>query len=134
MCSWGGLMKKTLLKARYIKVMVEHYLLFMYSPPNISWAVWGIKYIFYSYFLFSILHFQPFSKQIICFDIRKQNSVLPIVFYVPWLKGFIYLKFLVLDLTYWFLNKASSFNGVTFFKAHCNMPFQLFAACDFNFV
>ncbi len=24
------------------------------------------------------------SKQIICFDFRKQNSVLPMVFYVPW--------------------------------------------------
>jgi hypothetical protein len=29
---------------------------------------------------------KPSSKQIICFDFRKQNSVLPIVFYVPWLQ------------------------------------------------
>ncbi len=31
--------------ARYIKVMVEHYLLFMFSPPKISWVVSGINYI-----------------------------------------------------------------------------------------
>ncbi len=30
-------------------------------------------------------HYQPSSKQIICFDVGKQKSVLPIVFYVPWL-------------------------------------------------
>jgi hypothetical protein len=40
--------------ARYIKVKVEHYLLFLYSPPKISWFVSGIKYIVYIYFLFSI--------------------------------------------------------------------------------
>ncbi len=30
---------------------------------------------------------QPSSKQIICFDFWKQNNVLPIVFYVPWLNS-----------------------------------------------
>jgi hypothetical protein len=30
---------------RYIKVKVKHYLLFMFSPPKISWVVSGIKYI-----------------------------------------------------------------------------------------
>ncbi len=68
------------LKSRYIKVKVEHYLLFMFSLPKIRSVVSGIKYI--------CLHLLPVffliqlsSKQIICFDFRKQNSVLPIVFY-----------------------------------------------------
>ncbi len=69
--------------SRYVKVKVEHYLLFMFRPPKISWAVWEIKYIFLHY-LPVIYLIQPSSKQIICFDFRKQNSVLPIVFYVPW--------------------------------------------------
>ncbi len=30
---------------RYIKVKVEHYLLFMFSPWKIGWVVSGIKYI-----------------------------------------------------------------------------------------
>ncbi len=62
--------------SRYIKVKVEQYLMFMFSPPKISWVVSEIKYI--------ILHLlpvfyliQPSSKRIICFDFRKQNSVLP---------------------------------------------------------
>jgi hypothetical protein len=29
--------------ARYIKVKVEHYLLFMFNPPKISWVILGIK-------------------------------------------------------------------------------------------
>jgi hypothetical protein len=33
--------------------------------------------------VFYLIH--PSSKQIICFDFQKQNSVLPIVFYVPWI-------------------------------------------------
>jgi hypothetical protein len=50
-CFWSAAKKYN---SRYIKVKVEHYLLFMFSPPKISWTIWGIKYIFYSYFLFSI--------------------------------------------------------------------------------
>ncbi len=66
-------------KARYIKVKVEHYLLFMFSPPKISWVVSGIKYIcLYLLLIFYLI--QPLRKQIICFDFGKQNSVLPIVF------------------------------------------------------
>jgi hypothetical protein len=30
---------------RYIKVKVEHYLFFMFSPPKISWTIWLTKYI-----------------------------------------------------------------------------------------
>jgi hypothetical protein len=69
---------------RYIKVKVEHYLLFMFSPPKISWVVSGIKYI--CLHLLPVFYpIQPSSKQIICFDFQKQNSVLPtLVFYVPW--------------------------------------------------
>jgi hypothetical protein len=36
---------KLFINPRYIKVKVEHYLLFMFSPPKISWVVSGIKYI-----------------------------------------------------------------------------------------
>ncbi len=63
---------------------VEHYLLFMFSPPKISWVVSGIKYICLHLLpVFYLIH--PSSKQIICFDFRKQNSVLlPLVFYLPW--------------------------------------------------
>ncbi len=104
-------------KARYIKLKVEHYLLFMFSPPKISYTVWGIKYICFQlpyilayksrnfgqilpnifpirlirgstytrvYTVFTVFCLiQPSSKQIICFNFGKQNSVLPIVFYVP---------------------------------------------------
>ncbi len=67
---------------RYIKVNVEHYLLFMFSPPKINQTIPGLKYI--CLHLFTVFYLiQPSSKQIICFDFRKQNSVLPIVFYVP---------------------------------------------------
>ncbi len=38
--------------------------------------------------LFTVFYLiQPSSKQIICFDFGKQNSVLPIVFYVSWFTG-----------------------------------------------
>ncbi len=63
----------------------KHYLLFMFSPPKISETIPGIKYI--CLHLFTVFYLiQPSSKQIICFDFRKQNSVLPIVFKVPWCK------------------------------------------------
>jgi hypothetical protein len=69
-------------KSRYIKVKVEHYLLFMFSPPKISWVVSGIKYI--CLHLLPVFYLiQPSSKQFICFDFQKQNSMLPVVFYVP---------------------------------------------------
>ncbi len=54
----------------------------MFSPPKISWVVKGIKCICL-HFLPVFYLIQPSSKQIICFDFGKQNSVLPIVFYVP---------------------------------------------------
>ncbi len=61
---------------RYLKVKVEHYLLFMLSPPKISLVVSGIKYI--CLHLLPVFYLiQPSSKQIFCFDFRKQNSVLP---------------------------------------------------------
>jgi hypothetical protein len=73
-------------KARYIKVKVEHYLLFMFSPPKISYTIWGIKYI--CLHLLTVFYLiQPSIKQIICFDFGKQNSVLPIVLYVLCKKG-----------------------------------------------
>ncbi len=68
---------------RFIKVKVEHYLLFMVSPPKISFTVRGIKYISL-HLLTDFYLIQPSSKKIICFDFGKQNSVLPIVLYVPW--------------------------------------------------
>jgi hypothetical protein len=74
------------MSARYIKVKVEHYLVFMFSPPKITWAVWGIKYIFYLLPVFYLI--KASSKQIIWFDFQKQNSVLPIIFYVPCISGF----------------------------------------------
>jgi hypothetical protein len=49
----------------------------MFSPPKISWVVSGIKYI--CLYLLPVFYLiQPSSKQIICFDFQKQNSVLPI--------------------------------------------------------
>ncbi len=76
------LMQDAFQDTRYIKVKVEHYLLFMFSPPKISQTVRGIKYN--GSHLFTVFYLiQPSSKQIICFDIQKQNSMLPIVFYVP---------------------------------------------------
>jgi hypothetical protein len=68
---------------RYIKAKVEHYLLFMFSPPKISWVISIIKLI--CLHLLPVFYLiQPSSKQFICFYFRKQNNVLPIVFYVPW--------------------------------------------------
>ena len=75
------------IEARYIKVKVEHYLLFMCSPPKISQTILGIKYICLHFFTVFYL-IQPSSKQI-CFDFGKQNIVLPIVFYVPCLAIFL---------------------------------------------
>ncbi len=54
------------LKPRYIKVKVENYLLFMFSPPKISWVISVIKYI--CLHLLPVFYLiQPSSKQIICF-------------------------------------------------------------------
>ncbi len=70
-------MRETTSWARYIKVKVEHYLLFMFSPPKISWLVSGIKYI--CLHLLPVFYLiQPSSKQFICFDFQKEKSVLPI--------------------------------------------------------
>ncbi len=72
-------------KSRYIKVKVEHNLLFMFGPPEISWVIWGIKSICLNFLpVFYLIY--PSSKQIICFDFWKQKMVLPI-FYVPWEKS-----------------------------------------------
>jgi hypothetical protein len=50
---------------RYIKVKVEYYLMFMFSPPKISWVVSGIKYI--CLYLLPVFYLiQPSSKQTIC--------------------------------------------------------------------
>ncbi len=76
--------QKKLIFSRYIKVKVEHYVLFMFSLPKISYVASGIKYICLHLFIVFYL-IQPSSKQFICFDFKKQNSVLPIVFYVPWI-------------------------------------------------
>ncbi len=75
--------KILLFHARYIRVQVEHYLLFMFSPPKISQTIWWIKYICLRLFTDFYL-IQPSNKQIVCFDFGKQNIVLPTVFYVPW--------------------------------------------------
>ena len=63
-------------KARYIEVIVGHYLLFMLSPPKISWTVLRIKSICLHVLIIFYLT-QPSSKQIICFDFKKQDSALP---------------------------------------------------------
>ncbi len=100
--------KSTYITTRYIKVKVEHYLLFMFSPPKISWVVSGIKYI--CLHLFTVFYLvQPSSKQIIYFDFRKQNSVLPIVFYVPYFTIFEWEEF-----------------KINFFLTHCTR-FENFA-------
>jgi hypothetical protein len=55
----------------------------MFSPPEKSQIIRGIKYICLQ--LFTVFYLiQASSKQIICIDFGKQNGVLPIVFYVPW--------------------------------------------------
>ena len=60
----------------YIEVKVGQYLLFMFSPPKISWTVYGIKNICLHVLAVFYLT-QPSRKQIICFDFEKQNSALP---------------------------------------------------------
>ena len=57
-------------KSRYIEVKVAHYFVFMFSPPKISYTIWGIKAI--CLHLLTVFYLtQPFSKQIICFDFQK---------------------------------------------------------------
>ncbi len=68
----------TLSNTRYIKEKVEHYLLFMFGPPKNKLGRFRNKYI--CLHLLPVFYLiQSSSKQIICFDFRKQNSVLPIV-------------------------------------------------------
>ncbi len=73
---------------RYINVKVEHYLLFSLK------TVFKIKLghlrnkIHFLQLLPVFYLIQPSNKWIICFDFRKQNSVLPIVFYVPWVQHY----------------------------------------------
>ncbi len=50
----------------------------MFSPPKIRYTVYICLHLFTVFCLI-----QPSSKQIICFDFGKQNSVLLIVSYVP---------------------------------------------------
>jgi len=60
------------------RINVEHFLLFMFSPPKIHNldCVCGIKYI--CLFIRTVLCLtQPSNKQMICFDFEKQNSILP---------------------------------------------------------
>ena len=61
------------MKWRYIEVEVEHYLLFMLSPPKISWTVKGIKNICLLVLIVFYLT-KPSNEHIICFDFEKQNS------------------------------------------------------------
>ncbi len=73
------------LQARYLKLWIKHLAIkvhisrgrtqfvFMFSPPKITWVISGIKYICLHLLpVFYII--QPSSKQIICFDFRKQNT------------------------------------------------------------
>ncbi len=71
--------------AKVHKSKVEHYFLFMFSPPKTSLTIQGIKYICLQ-LITAFYLIQPSSKQIICVEFRKQNSELPIVFYVSWLR------------------------------------------------
>ncbi len=82
----------------------------MFSSPKISLTIQGMKYICLR--LFTVFYLiQPCSKQIICFDFGKQNSVLPIVLYVP---GFKYdvIIWMVLPWSSW-LDAWSSGRGPT---------------------
>jgi hypothetical protein len=76
---------------RYIKVKVEHYLLFMFSPPKISLVVSGMKYICLPLLPVFCLISPPVNKSFFFF-FQKQNSVLPIVFYAPWVHWFVGLR------------------------------------------
>ncbi len=99
---------------RYIKVKVEHYLLFMFSPPEIRRVNSGIKYI--CLHLLPVFYLiQPSSKQIICFDFGKQNSVLPKAFYVPCFcrPGFWWSKQNCKVVIWYFLKRWSSCYVVT---------------------
>ncbi len=83
--------EKKLSRMKFVKSKVHKskgrtLFVFMFSPPKISWVVSGIKKNICLHLLHVFYLIQPSSKRFICFDFRKQNSVLPIVFYVPWSK------------------------------------------------
>ncbi len=104
------------------KVKVKHYLLFMFSPPKISWVILGIKYI--CLHLIPVFYLiRPSSKQIICFNFCKENSVLPIVFYVPWL----FLSYFLRLFIYLFLSSFSScvFVFLSFLFHSCFLYFEI---------
>ncbi len=67
--------------SRSIKVKVELYLLFMFSPPKLSLRT-KVYLLTFAYCFFYLN--QPFNRQLIWIDFEKHYSVLPIVFYVPW--------------------------------------------------
>jgi hypothetical protein len=58
----------------------------MLSPPKISHIDSLSNKIHFLHFIPVFYLIQPSSKQIICFEFGKQNSVQPIVFYVPCLR------------------------------------------------
>ena len=61
---------------RLCKIKVKHNLLLMLSPPKLSQSIFfNLLTLFYL--------IQPLGKQIDCFDFEKQDSTLPIIFYVP---------------------------------------------------
>ncbi len=111
---------------RHIKVKVEHYLLFMFSPPKISWVVSGIKYI--CLHLLPVFYLiQPSSKQIICFDYQKLNSVLPKILYVPW-------KYRTDLPRSWFFSQFSSSFFVQYFLIHSKETFLFHSFPDLKWV
>jgi hypothetical protein len=109
----------------------------MFSPPKISWVISGIKYICLR--LLPVFYLiQPSSKQIICFDFRKQNSVLPIVFYVPWLYSIILSRALqtFLSLLYFLTPFILSFTFHTFVRdlTYFIIPFILYRTIRSYFI
>ncbi len=76
---------------RYIKVKVEHYLLFKFSPPKISWVISGIKYICLHFFpVFYLM--QPSSKQIV---LISENKIVCYLYYSMYLFKIVKLIFLL---------------------------------------
>ena len=65
-----------------MEVKVKHYFIAYVWPSNYKLDHLRIKNIFLQ-LLKVFYQAQPTSKQIICFDFEKQNSVLPKVFYTP---------------------------------------------------
>ncbi len=83
----------------------------MFSPPKISWVVSGMKNI--CLHLLPVFYLiQPSSKQIICFDFQKQNSVL-------WC--YLYSILCTLAQTIYKINYYNQTNWIWIWS--CNLPF-----------